>query len=680
MIKMFSHEFHMNLIYHMLSRLFMMTALISLASSATSCDDDDAEAPLKEASVKLQAETATESSLTFKITPSDAEIVSYQVLAKDETLLSAEQLLNDGTAANAISTKSYTVSNLTPDTDYTVIAAAANKFGHSQVVTLPMKTLKSAASASISLEAVSVTPRSLVFKLTPTHATKAAYVCLPVGKSLPDAETILKEGIEADAAAAKEYEVKNLTPATTYIIAAVAINESGKTEEANLSMATETEIPARIMLEAGTSTINSLTFTLTPDHASEVAYMCIADNESLPDAETILKNGTKADAAAAKEYEVTELTPCTLYHIVAAAMGQTGVSEVARIDMKTAVPTPTVTLEAGEADVNTLTFSLTTTDAGKAAYMYVKQRETLPEAADILTKGTEVEPNKTVTCTLGELEAETEYSIIAAATGIDGQLTVTSEPLTMQTRPAPLKDPVIGDFYYSDGTWSTELNPDKTPIGIVFYTGIASEFKDNASFYKQKDGSTPMKTIHGYVVALQDATFVNGQNLEVYWSFFDGNYSGTCSADTKDFLGYTNTRSIVKEATRRGGLTKENDSFPATYYATTAYEKACPAPATSSGWFLPAAHQFKWIYDNVYFNKQGALSVWLEKSFQTLGEKATPLYNRDAEYWTSTEKYDSEAHSYWAYYSCYDSSNFLPGFIADYRKNSGMRVRSMLVF
>lgn len=31
--------------------------------------------------------------------------------------------------------------------------------------------------------------------------------------------------------------------------------------------------------------------------------------------------------------------------------------------------------------------------------------------------------------------------------------------------------PVIGDYFYSDGTWSTEANPNKTPVAIVFWAG-----------------------------------------------------------------------------------------------------------------------------------------------------------------------------------------------------------------
>lgn len=60
--------------------------------------------------------------------------------------------------------------------------------------------------------------------------------------------------------------------------------------------------------------------------------------------------------------------------------------------------------------------------------------------------------------------------------------------------------PRIGDIYYSDGTWSTKLKEDATPIGIVFRVGIADDMNDRKEFYTKKDGVTPFDEFHGYVV------------------------------------------------------------------------------------------------------------------------------------------------------------------------------------
>ena len=243
--------------------------------------------------------------------------------------------------------------------------------------------------------------------------------------------------------------------------------------------------------------------------------------------------------------------------------------------------------------------------------------------------------------------------------------------------------PRIGDIYYSDGTWSTKLKEDATPIGIVFRVGIADDMNDREEFYTKKDGVTPFDEFHGYVVALRDATAKDDTNEGVWWSAFDSNFTGTgASTNTADFLGYTNTQSIVETAIRdKGELNGSTNNYPATYYATTVYEQACPAPESSSGWFLPAAGQMEYLFDRVYFDEDGSERACVSATFDLLTEdRATPLYAPDSEYWTSTEKVDSYGTSTWAYYFSFDSSQFKPGFVADYRKNNGMRVRSMLAF
>lgn len=435
-----------------------------------------------------------------------------------------------------------------------------------------------------------------------------------------------------------------------------------------------------VTIEPESVTETSITFLITPSEAESVYYIVTDINDAMLSPDEISRLGQSADATNAKTYTKDGLDMNSTYRIIAIAHNAKGYSFPAAISMTTAVPVPVVSLEEGETTFNSLTFSLTSSDASKAAYVCVEKSESLPEAEEILSSGVTVEAGKTVVCTVTDLNAETEYAIVAAVEDMAGGNPQLSGVLYMTTGTAPYVEPKVGDFYYSDGTWSSELNKSKTPIGLVFYTGEASDYKDRVSFYKQKDGSTAMEKINGYVIALKDATLVNGSNDGVWWSFFDSRYDGTCSTEINDFLGYTNTKSIVASAAGRGGLSDANTSYPATYYATERYERNCPAPKSSSGWFLPSAYQLQYIYDNVYFNKVGVMNAWLEKSFEILGDKADPMYVEDSEYWTSTESTDNNGYSYWAYYFCFDSRNITPGFISDYRKNANLRVRSVLVF
>ena len=209
-----------------------------------------------------------------------------------------------------------------------------------------------------------------------------------------------------------------------------------------------------------------------------------------------------------------------------------------------------------------------------------------------------------------------------------------------ETPDIPQTPPRIGDFLFDDGTWSTYQKEGATPIAIVFYVGEATVYGDRTSFYTLKDGITPMEEIHGYAVALNDATMVDGEKTTVWWSAWVNNDEGAgCSTGTEDFLGYTNTKSIAASAEAKGGLSPADDNYPAAYYASIAYEAAA------------------------------------------LGsDNAVPLLTDDAEFWTSTEYVDSYGYSNWAYYFNFDARSINPGFIANYRKNSGMRVRPVIVF
>lgn len=249
--------------------------------------------------------------------------------------------------------------------------------------------------------------------------------------------------------------------------------------------------------------------------------------------------------------------------------------------------------------------------------------------------------------------------------------------------PTVLADPKVGDIYYSDGSWSTELQEDKTPIGVVFFVGTGSG--DSASFYTTKGGAS-IEAIKGYVIALHDATETVNDNAGVVWSFYDGWYDGAgCSKELDDFLGYTNTLSIRQAATRSdcpaGEFNGTDQSFPAAWYASDGYDALYPAPASSSGWYLPSLYQLKYIWDKVYFKDANMLAS-VESTLKMLAERglAAEMYVVDSEYWSSTEKYDSYSTSSMAYYFCFDSSMFQPGFGSDLNKYWEVRVRSVLTF
>ena len=219
----------------------------------------------------------------------------------------------------------------------------------------------------------------------------------------------------------------------------------------------------------------------------------------------------------------------------------------------------------------------------------------------------------------------------------------------------------VGDFYTSDGTL-IELPEGMTlpndlkqkVIGIVLKAGRDTEgsWADNCD-YKLKGSTTSMSEVHGYVLALRDA---NGGNSCPWGSY--GTKVGCDMNETTGFNGYSSTQTIVAFNNAQGGTLQ--DAFPAAYHATTGYEAQYPAPANTSGWFLPSGGQC-WYW----FNNRDVIL----RSVQNAGGDGWKNW-----YWSSSEYYDRDP----AIYVCL--LNMLSGVKSHSRKNLNYAVRACLAF
>ncbi len=94
-------------------------------------------------------------------------------------------------------------------------------------------------------------------------------------------------------------------------------------------------------------------------------------------------------------------------------------------------------------------------------------------------------------------------------------------PVTVNTRPAAVSPAHIGDYYYSDGTWSTTFNNDKECIGVVF--ALSEEKGGDINMYIDE-------SFHGRIAALDDVSgtyaWCLGDKVEdtyfVNYPFLDG--------------------------------------------------------------------------------------------------------------------------------------------------------------
>ena len=200
--------------------------------------------------------------------------------------------------------------------------------------------------------------------------------------------------------------------------------------------------------------------------------------------------------------------------------------------------------------------------------------------------------------------------------------------------------PALGDLYYSDGTWSPTLVAGKTPIGVIAYLG-----EDAFTETGTDVGGTPFKG-HGLVLCLKEAA------SRVCWSTVrdDYEFGKNAKVNNADSLkritnvsGYVNTMTLVA---KDDAATK----YPAAWQARN--YTGLPAPAGTTGWFLPSAQQ--WVkmqeglgglaegditWDSWFNNDHSAATAW-EKAMAKAGAKGTAydsVTNVSLSYWSSCE-------------------------------------------
>lgn len=211
----------------------------------------------------------------------------------------------------------------------------------------------------------------------------------------------------------------------------------------------------------------------------------------------------------------------------------------------------------------------------------------------------------------------------------------------------------IGDFFYSDGSYSTELDPKKTVIGIVFQTDPARIGEAETEFLKAKGVAAP----RGLVMALKNA----GTNLTWGPAGWEEELPNCESPEQNnyDISGYGNCELI-----RQGG--GNFDSYPA-FKAAADYNATFPAPETTTGWYLPASGQWYDILHNLvgladwdaavddssdfYWADQGDVPTVLNAWMAEVAPEAKDEFSDDVWFWVSSE-FSNENARLWSMESC----------------------------
>lgn len=226
------------ILFSLLGRALLLVSLTALAS----CNDDKTEPSGGTPSVAIGEITPQSDRLTFALTLRDAEKAFYLCLPATESAPSAETLAAQGIPVSQSQT--VTVDGLLPETAYTISAVAMQGDRLGSVATASATTAPSDAEPAVKLTPGEATTTSLSFSLEMQDCARAAYLLIanPKQGQTPDAEEILRSGttVESDGT----HTVNELTPATTYLIAAVGEKDSKRSEVVTIEMTTGSDASA----------------------------------------------------------------------------------------------------------------------------------------------------------------------------------------------------------------------------------------------------------------------------------------------------------------------------------------------------------------------------------------------------------------------------------------------------
>ena len=171
------------------------------------------------------------------------------------------------------------------------------------------------------------------------------------------------------------------------------------------------------------------------------------------------------------------------------------------------------------------------------------------------------------------------------------------------------EDPQIGDYFFIDGTWSSELTDDKKDdcVGLVYAVGVQQG--DNIDNYPNSTG----KTIKGYVVSLKALTptfeVTNDHGYptasKMYPRLFLYNkqsqiaLSVPSTVDRSNHNGYLKTQELLVSEQFRG---HQNDEYyPALQcFNSWIQDNSTAKPTNASQWYIPSARQVLDIVGGCY--------------------------------------------------------------------------------
>lgn len=152
----------------------------------------------------------------------------------------------------------------------------------------------------------------------------------------------------------------------------------------------------------------------------------------------------------------------------------------------------------------------------------------------------------------------------------------------------------VGDYYYSDGTWSSELDPTKTVIGIVF--ARANSASSDALLAKDYPDC-----VHGLVLSTEEYVLSCTSNRS--WlradliSWMSKNGYNQWLVDDK-YCGYNNTQGLL--ALNVANVQSNGDVIHVNHVeAVLQHREKVQAPAGASSWYVPSYMEMVELSNNL---------------------------------------------------------------------------------
>ena len=249
---------------------------------------------------------------------------------------------------------------------------------------------------------------------------------------------------------------------------------------------------------------------------------------------------------------------------------------------------------------------------------------------------------------------------ISFALGEETTITVDIEDELDVERPV---DPKVGDFFYTDGTWSTTMDDNKTVAGVIFALADGAASGDDVANYPEA-GLTEIK---GWVIAAADAgtgiAFKSGEGAAIA-SIPEGMVT-----DATDIRGFANTSAWLAETDAASYLA-----------ASTAQAYSVEITGTTSGWYLPSVGQLNALAGVYATNNDGAQgeALAVKTALQTLADASKGSLMSSTYYWSSTGGITGGNNGVYRF-GFHESSNYS---VAGVNTNvtSGSAVRAVLTF